>query len=133
MPPGRKLPSVKREDGDIMVSRTIRTPSGSVELTGTLTEVDRIYRLLAKSLLQSGYKLTHLTKTVVPPGDPLISLNDELVIAQEAVDKLVDQSMEIIAECNDLKAQLEVKDREIARLRTALEVLEQVLSRVTSE
>ncbi len=69
-----------------MVSRTIRIPSGSINITGTLTEADPIYRLLLKSLSQSGYKLAPPTKTAsVEVGeDPLVTfLRHRLAEAEE--------------------------------------------------
>lgn len=130
--PGPELPSAKREDGDITVSRTIRTPSALVHITGTLTEADRIYRLTLKSLLQNGYSSTHLTSTDAPPGDPEPPVNDEVAALKQTIDRLVDESMELIRENATLTASNLAKDEEIQQLQKIQMALEDILSRVTS-
>jgi uncharacterized protein YdcH (DUF465 family) len=123
---------VKREDGEITVSRTIQIPSASIALTGMLTVVDQTYRLIVKSLLQNGYKLTHQTRTAtVPPGD----VGDEVTVEernyQKEIDRLVDESMELIDEITDLRQQVHRKDNEVVRLTRAKVALEEVIANVT--
>jgi hypothetical protein len=123
---GQELQSAKREGGGITASRTIQTPSALIQLTGTLTGVDRTYRQIVKFLLQNGYKLTPLTKTEpAPPGEV------EPCHHQEEIDRLVDQGMEMVSEIQFLRQQLERATREITRLRSVNHSLEEVISSVT--
>ncbi len=131
--PGPRLPSAKRGDGEITVSRIIQIPLVSIRLTGTLTEADRIYRLLVKSLSQNGYRLSRLTKTVpVLPGDDEPTPGKELAEAKRSMDKMVDESLELIAEIDTLRKVIAEKEREIRLLHLAKESLEEVLVNVTS-
>jgi hypothetical protein len=130
--PGQESQSAKKGDGDITASRTIQTPSALVQITGTLTEVDRIYRLTHKSLLQNGYSLTHLTKTdTVPLGepDPVI---DEIAELKKTIDRLVDESMDLIKKNKHFVSELLKREAEIRQLQRMQTALEDTISRVTS-
>jgi hypothetical protein len=130
--PGQESPSAKKGDGDITAIRTIQTPLALTTITGSLTEVDRIYRLTHRSLLQNGYSLTHLTKTdTVPLGEPE-PVTDEVAALKKTVNTLVDESMDLIRENRTLIASLFAREEEIRQLQRMQTALEDTISRVTS-
>lgn len=85
--PGHESPNANQAGGDITVTRTILIPSGSIVITGTLTEADQIYRQLPKYLSQNGYKLATQsqtkTDTVVHGSSEVLFLRRRLMHLEE--------------------------------------------------
>lgn len=150
---GQESPSVKREGGDIMVSRTIQTPSASMHITGTLTEADRIYRLTLRSLLQNGYSSHHLTSQEralpgeKPPcnasgcgskewcGAPTLATcrhTDEVAELKKTIDRIIDDYQAVVKERFTVQEKLNDANEEVARLTRKVTALETMLSNVTS-